>query len=268
MWRATFFGRRTAAVALIAFASGCSSSRSAITAPVEIDIEHRVGTAPLRLGGTGYRTPAGDEFTVDHLRYYLSNFRLRSADGRWFANPQSPQSSQGYFLVDAAAKETQTLRIGPLPQGDYSGIEFLIGVDPERNHAGAQAGDLDPARGMFWTWATGYIFFKLEGHSPQSLAEQHQLLYHLGASDKVSDARRVFLTLQPEPIHVSAGTPAKIHLIADVSQAFDGAHSIRITELSEAMSPATSAPIADNVAGLFSVDHSHGIAAADHALSP
>ena len=267
MWSETSFRQRIAAAILVVLMAGCSPGKQADAFPVGIEITHHVTKQPLRLDGTLYKTAAGDEYSVDHLRYYLSNFRLRRTDGTWFVNPQNAESSQGYFLVDAALKESQTFPIGPVPSGEYSGIEFLIGVDPARNNAGVQSGTLDPARGMFWTWNTGYIFFKLEGHSPQSSSKQHEVTYHLGGSDPISGARLVFLPLRAETIKINAKTRAQIHLGADIAQVFEGAHGIRIAELSEAMSPKAGVPIADNVAGLFSVEHVHNIAVAGNAAA-
>lgn len=257
MGSARTFGQYIAVVIMVALLAGCSSGKQADGFPVGIEISQRVGTQPLSLDGALYKTAGGEEFSVDQLRYYLSNFRLRKTDGSWFANPKNAQTSQGYFLVDASLKESQQFLIGPVPPGEYSGIEFLIGVDPERNTAGAQRGDLDPARGMFWTWNTGYIFFKLEGYSAQSGGKQHEITYHLGASGAVSGARLVYLPLRPQPIRVGAGNIAQIHLAMDIAQVFDGAQRIRIADLFEAMSPTAGAAIADNVAGAFSVEHVH-----------
>ena len=267
MWSGTSLRQSVASAILIALITACSSDKQASAFPVGIEITHRFAKEPLNPGRTLYKTAAGDEISVEQLRYYLSNFRLRRSDGTWFSNPKDPQTSQGYFLVDAARQESQAFLIGPVPKGEYIGIEFLLGVDPERNNAGAQRGDLDPARGMFWTWNTGYIFFKLEGHSEQSPGKQHEVAYHLGSSANVSNARRIYLPLKPEAIKVESGNVAQIHLGVDVAQVFEGAHRIRIADLHEAMSPKSGESIADNVAGIFNVEHVHNTAVAGNAAS-
>ena len=33
---------------------------------------------------------------------------------------------------------------------------------------------------MFWTWNSGYIFFKLEGSSPASTADRQRIEHHIG----------------------------------------------------------------------------------------
>ncbi len=231
--------------------TGCGGAPSGL--PLRIEITHIVGEAPLRLGES-YRTAAGDEWSAEHLRYYLSNFRLRRGDAAWFANPQSEQDSRGYFLVDEADAASKRFAIGPVPPGSYSGLEFAVGVDAARNSGGAQTGTLDPARGMFWTWNTGYIFFLFEGHSPQSPDEAYALTWHVGGAGAA--AHTVFLQF-PAPVEVTAEQGAELHLHADLSRLFDGTHRLRPAQLPTAMDPAGSALVADNSAGLFRIDHVH-----------
>lgn len=244
------------AAALAAAALTACGAAAPESAPVRVEISHVAGAAPLLLrDAPPITTASGDAFTVGKLRYYLSNFRLRRADGSWFVAQQSAESSEGYHLVDAAVPASTTFEIANVPAGNYTGIEFLIGIDAARNHAGAQTGALDPARGLFWSWKTGYIFFLFEGHSPQSTSSGQTLTYHLGGDDSV--ARTVMLPLAPKPARVEARLVPTIHLKADVGRLFDAPNAIRFGELSAAMDAARVRPIADNVAALFTVDHLH-----------
>ena len=244
--------RRLAAAGVLLLA-GCGHGAAQSGLPLRIEISHVVGDAPLQLGDS-YKTAAGDSWSAERLRYYLSNFRLRRADGGWFVNPQSADSSRGYFLVDEADAASKQFQIGPLPAGSYSGIEFLVGVDAARNSAGAQTGTLDPARGLFWTWNTGYIFFQFEGHSPQSSDAGHALTWHTGGGG--TPARSVFLQFQ-SPLQITAENSAELHLHGDLARLFDGAHVLRPAALPTAMDPAAAAEVADNSAGLFRIDHVH-----------
>ncbi len=245
---------RLLAAAWLLSLAGCSLGGAPAGLPLRIEISHVVGDAPLQFGNT-YRTAAGDSWSAERLRYYLSNFRLRRADGSWFVNPQSADSSRGYFLVDEADGASKQFQIGPVPAGSYSGLEFLVGVDAARNGAGAQTGTLDPARGMFWTWNTGYIFFQFDGHSPQSGDAEHALSYHVGGGGGAT-AHSVFLPL-PAPVEVTADTSAELHLHADLARLFDGAHALHPASLFTAMDAAAAAQIADNSAGLYRIDHVH-----------
>ena len=253
---------RLAGSSLALALAACGHGESA-GLPLRVEISHVVGAAPLRLGDQ-YSTAAGDGWSAERLRYYLSNFRLRRVDGSWFANPQSADSSRGYFLVDEADAASKQFQFGPVPPGSYGGLEFLVGVDAARNGAGAQTGSLDPARGMFWTWNTGYIFFLFEGHSPQSGDAAHALTYHVGGGSG-APAHSVFLTFQ-SPLQITADSSAEVHLYADLARLFDGAHQLRPAALYSAMEPQAAAEVGDNSAGLFRIDHIHKLPKA--ALGP
>lgn len=222
---------------------------------LRIEISHLAGGAPLALGDATYRTAAGDRFSVTALRYYLSNFRLHRPDGGWYALPRDDASDAGYFLVDEADARSRTFALEPVADGDYDGIEFLVGVDEARDHAGAQKGALDPARGMFWTWKSGYIFFLLEGRSPQSPEADQGLKFHVGGGEP-STARRLYLPL-PAIAKVAPQLAPEVHLHADLAELFGGAAPIRFAALHAAMGGPEATRLADRLPGVFRVDHVH-----------
>ncbi len=255
-------GAFLAAALTVSLLSGCKFFKSGPeTFSARLEISPVVGDQPFQLddgsGAVSYRTASGDQFSATRLRYYLSNFRLRRADGSFYQAPLDAKSSEGYFLVDVAVPASQTFKFIDAPAGDYSGVEFLVGVDDARNSAGVQTGALDPARGMFWTWRTGYIFLSLEGQSPQSSAPQHALTFHVGGGGKDSLARQVYLPVGETPLHVRANIEPLIHLHMDVAALFHAAHDIRLAETNTVMDSAQGAVIADNAASMFRIDHIH-----------
>lgn len=50
-------------------------------------------------------------------------------------------------------------------------MNFAVGIDSSTNVSGAMGGDLDPTKGMYWTWQSGFINFKLESD---------EVTYHIG----------------------------------------------------------------------------------------
>ena len=237
--------------------AACGRHQATVVGAVALEITHQVDGQALQLHEAQYPTPQGERFSVDKLRYYLSNFRLHRRDGQWFVPAVDAQSSKGYYLVDAADPASLRFRIEAVPPGDYDGIEFLVGVDEARNHAGVQSGTLDPAQGLFWTCKSGYIFLQLEGHSPQSGADDHALTYHLGSVDAQDRARSVYLPLAPSVAKVSERIEPEIHLYVDLAELFRGAHEIRIAQLNTVMGSSAGKTLSDNLPGLFHVDHVH-----------
>jgi len=97
----------------------------------------------------------GDTFLLTLVRHYFSNFTL--------SGPEGKINLKNYQLLNFADKASRSFVINGIPPSIYHKLEMIIGVDSINNSSGLQEGALDPAYSMFWTWATGYIFFKLEG---------------------------------------------------------------------------------------------------------
>ena len=69
-----------------------------------------------------------------------------------------------------------------LHTGEYNfkGLSIQLGVDSILQAQPNWEGDLDPIKGMYWEWRTGYIDLKIEGHSPVSNERKNEVFFHLG----------------------------------------------------------------------------------------
>ena len=105
---------------------------------------------------TSYLTPLGDSIKVSELSYYLTNVSLLNANNVWV-------NLGNYDLVDVTDAASMNITLNNVPAGIYSKVRFLIGVDSLANSTGVHEGELSPAFGMYWTWATGYVFFRMKG---------------------------------------------------------------------------------------------------------
>lgn len=228
--------------------AGCQKEPVAAPAngPVELRLAHVAGTQPLAFN-TPYTNGFGETFTLTRFKYYLSNLVLTDSAGRAYAVPDS------YFLVDESNPGSRTLSFA-VPEGRYSSLSFLIGVDSTRNVSGAQTGALDPVLDMFWTWNTGYIMAKLEGTAPASPLPNHRIEYHIGGfRGSESALRRVSLPFNG--LYTAArGRTLQVHLQADVLQWFNGAHPLSIAGQPTCTAPGTLASrFADNYATQFTL---------------
>ena len=98
-----------------------------------------------------------------------------------------------YQVVDA--EDTASWAV-PIPRSTSPFV--LLGVDSLTNVSGAFGGDLDPIRGMYWAWNSGYINLKLAGSSPASPYASREFELHLGGyMPPYATAQRVVL---PEPV--------------------------------------------------------------------
>lgn len=241
--------------ALVALAlTGCKKDEPAPnqTGTVSLAFEQTVGAAPLTLSTQTYATPSGDQFIVTTFRQYISNVKFNKADGTSYAVPDS------YYLVDADVSSSKEVAITDVPVGDYTGITFTIGVDSVHNVSGAQKGALDPSKGMFWTWNSGYVYTKLEGYSAQS--PSGGLVFHIGGFKSPNNTIRTVSPAFPAgtKLLVRNDHSPEIHFNVDVMKMFTGPNTIRFATLSNTMGGPTSVPVANNyAAGMFSVEHIH-----------
>lgn len=84
------------------------------------------------------------------------------------------------FLLDCSEKNSLTRTITVPEAINYTELRFYFGIDDKTNDKGISGGDLDPTKGMYWTWQTGYINMKLEGNCLGSGATDHTFQFHLG----------------------------------------------------------------------------------------
>jgi hypothetical protein len=227
---------------------------------VLVDLTNVVGSVNLdETGATWYTNASGESFSVTRLKYYLSNFELIRNDEVKY------KLENGYFLVDESNQASTVLELPDVPAGQYDKIRFLIGVDSARNVSGAQTGALDPANGMFWTWSTGYIFYKLEGKSPASANVDSTFNYHIAGfreSNNTNSLRWVELSFNGSTLTVDGDREAEVHIFADHLRFFDGPpNQMTITGNYNVMTPGPRAQeFADNYAQLFRFDHLHNSA--------
>lgn len=241
-----------------------------IKAPLEIEFENLVGTQPLSLDTTGTtytNTATGEQFSVTMLNYYISNISLKTADGKTYVVPQD----SSYFLVKHENPETMKFKIN-VPEGDYTEMTFMIGVDSARNANSAlpRTGVLDPATGaagMYWSWKSGYIFFKMEGKSPQSADAAKKFRYHIGLYGggegetspvlKLNCIRTKTLSFGTDKAMVRRNKMPTVHILTDVFKVFNGSTSLKIAEKNTVMVNDFAPNIANNYVDMFSFDHLH-----------
>ncbi|MGF2411219.1 MAG: MbnP family protein [Ferruginibacter sp.] len=219
-------------------------------AKLVLHFHNMVDDKPLLLNDSMhvYHNENGDDFYVTTFKYYISNIVLTKKNGEQIRMPES------YFLVNAADSTTLTQELTGVPPGKYSGISFTIGVDSLRNFAGAQTGCLDPARGMFWTWKSGYIFVKLEGVSSKSPSKKNRLVYHIGGAIAPENNIRIFNSELPNTLKIKENGQPQIDLSVNAASLFKGSTTVNFANLSGTMGGPKSIIIADNYAkGLFTI---------------
>lgn len=212
---------------------------------VEIRLSHMAGGDSLVLNRQ-YLTPFNEPFTPKTFRYYISNIALQDDGGNFHPVPNR------YFLVDEseAASKHPAFDLKP---GKYVALRFLIGVDSLKTVSGVDTGSLDPTKGMFWTWNTGYVAAKLEGSSPLARTPQQMVQYHIGGYRPGQNTlQTVTIPFAGDTLVVSTGKKAVIRLEADIMKWFKGKHELKIAGHAFVHTPGKIAvQYAENYAAMF-----------------
>jgi len=115
-----------------------------------------------------------DSLALHTLKFYLSKFIFLKNGEVVFEEMNS------YHLLDLEDDSTLTLKFKEAKSWDFDHLQFNLGIDSLTHISGAMGGDLDPTKGMFWTWQSGYINVKMEGFSAKCPARNHAFQFHLG----------------------------------------------------------------------------------------
>jgi hypothetical protein len=215
---------------------------------VQLEISHVVGRQPMQLRKAYYTNAAGDTFNITLFKYYLSNFSLTDNNGGKVA------LAPAYFLISEDSTASKKIVLQQCPEGTYTALSFMIGVDSVLNFSGPQSGALDPLYGMFWTWNSGYIMAKLEGTSPSSRLPNHMLQFHIGGYRAPHVTQRLVTLPLPSPLVISQQRQPRVSLEADAMNWFNGPYAVSFRQMAGFMTPGTPADrIADNYQHMFSV---------------
>ncbi len=230
---------------------------------ITIEFDNRVGNDDLQLL-TDYVNASGESFQISKLNYYISNITLTTTDGNVFIVPQD----SSYFLIMEEHHETHHVKLRNIPSGNYNKISFTIGVDSLRStmDVSKRPGVLDPAQGhdgMYWTWNSGYIFFKMEGTSPAAPSDQdNKFYYHIGGyggyeTPGINNIRMATLDMGSAVAQVRPEKNPQVHLHVDVLEFFSNPIPISIAEHPLVMFSEFSTTISANYVNMFKYHHVH-----------
>ena len=88
-------------------------------------------------------------------------------------------SGMEHFLFDSDVSSSLDISIAKPITNSIDEISFVIGVDSTLQMNGAQSGVLDPIHGMYWTWQSGYIHWKIEATQANG-STSSPLTWHVG----------------------------------------------------------------------------------------
>lgn len=151
------------------------NNNNSTPAKVSLQFDHYVGAEKLTLGtdpaGAKAYTSNGQTLKFSEVKYVITNVVLVKADGTKVPY-HTEDLDKGGFLINQANAASLAPVLNDIPEGDYKGIEFGLGVKKELNNLSLQGkfpnfynltGSFKQKEIMHWEWANGYRFVKLEG---------------------------------------------------------------------------------------------------------
>ena len=237
-----------------------------------LEFDNVVGGSNMQLDTVQrYTNSSGEKFSITSFNYFISNVKLRRADGSEFMYPVHDST---YFLVKESDASTQEVDLFNIPSGAYTHVTFTIGVDSAKS---AQThtnftGVLNPVNHsnhsddgpMYWAWASGYIFMKMEGRAEVAETAENpygKFYYHIGGfggptANPINNVRTITLPF-PSQVVIMPGRKPQAHLMVDALKVFEGSTRLSIQERPLVMLNPFSTNISNNYKDMFMVHHVH-----------
>jgi hypothetical protein len=114
-----------------------------------------------------------NSLNVDLCKFYISCNKIKKNNVVLF------QEKDTAHLINPLDKQKNFIEIYLAKNSLPDEIVFGIGIDSAINYNGIKGGDLDPINGMYWSWNTGYINFKIETKNSLGCGNEKKE-YHVG----------------------------------------------------------------------------------------
>ena len=213
-------------------------------AELTIILEPYFRNKPLIPDSMGYITDFGDTISISVFKFYLTNIGFSGTT-------TTSQHDKNSHLFDLDDTGTYRFTVNNLPAERAENLILTLGVDSIDNTNGANAGDLDPVKGMYWAWNTGYVMAKLEGKSNACHTLHKEFGFHIGGYLPPFNAVRTVCLPLTAPLNPGNGKTT-IRLRVDVSKWLsDG---LDLSKTNSVLIPGKEAcEIADRYSHMFSI---------------
>lgn len=203
-------------------------------APITLTFEARIGDAPFACDAvfTGVGSSGAEVRPLD-FRLYLHDLTLIRADGERVpltVDDDGEWQRDGVALLDfedatgtcaTGSSGTNALVRGRAPAGEYTGVAFTVGLPEAMNHldAATAAAPLN-SQGLWWSWAGGYKYMRLDLAS----TNQPAFYFHLGATACGGDPAAGFTCKYPNlaTVTLEGMTPGQDTIVIDGAAVFAG----------------------------------------------
>jgi len=178
-----------------------------------------------------------DTLTIETFRCYISNIQIQYSNNSVYTQKES------YYLLDLINFNSFQIPITKKSDKLISKVSFNIGIDSLTNTSGAMTGNLDPIKGMYWAWQSGYINTKIEGKSSNCKTRNNEFQFHIGGY------LQPYYTMRKKVITLNQKSNQDINIVIDASIFFA---DIQLNKTNSVMIPGKAAmELADICSKMF-----------------
>lgn len=215
----------TFATALLIMAGCNKDSNEADSVQVNFIFNHLIGTETVQYDDIKYVNKAGNTYSVETLKYFVSDITLYQEDGT-------------QVIIDAEhyvdARESTTLTFNPgvnLPLANYNKMSFIFGLSEAKNVAGRYPNP--PESNMEWPPAmgTGYHYMKLEGKFDSAGVIKN---YQAHTGPTMGNQNFVTVVLTQDPFSCNC-TTVDIRIDMDINKWWQNPNTLDLNNMSMVM---------------------------------
>lgn len=238
-------------VIILVFIISLSCSSDDEVGNLDIQFTTTLGGEVFLLQNT-YAKNGNENFSVDELKYIISNVILIDNRGNEYIYPQK----DSYFLINEEALQSQRITLQNVNANSYTGIRFGIGVD-QSNYPLNGVDNFVPTaeeNDMMWSWSAGYIFMKIEGTYSSAQTGNSNFRYHIGShGENLDNYREVSLDFL-QPVSINKSQTPKVNIDFDILKLFSAEHEMLLVEKDDIQIDPENAPkITDNYTQAFEI---------------
>lgn len=231
------------------FLFGVLFAAMAVKAQHSIEFNPLYGTARWNPDSI-YTNFAGENVQINKCLFYTTGWKAIINNQYKKGQTDTVILSNAHYLIDLS--EPKSLKLPFTIPAHATQLIFTLGVDSIKNTTGIQTGVLDPARGMFWTWRTGYIMARLQGTSPSANTAGKRFSYDVGGFESPYNTVRTITLHLPETAGQGSFAKNTLYIQTDLSKWFKGKHTISIAQTPNCHNAGKLAmQLADNYQQLF-----------------
>lgn len=163
-----------------------------LTNTVILNFDHRIDNENLVLNEFNYKNAAGNIYSIERIKYIISNITFHNVDGTTFED-------SSFHYRDVLNETTRSYSINNVPDGHYTAVSFTFGLDSLENTTGSLPNE-QVYNSMEWPimMGGGYHYMKFEGKFVDSLGGHSNYNLHTGITKTTGENIHHHLNIELE----------------------------------------------------------------------